>query len=124
MIMKLDQENRPSRGLFSRIRVAPMIAAVVGLLLAAPAAVAQVDKRFEWSDWWLPRNYSAHGGAIDALFIVIFWITVIALVIVQFAIIYFLIKYRHNANRAKSHFIHGNTRVEMAWTLAPAVILA
>src|SRR5215212_7421395 len=124
MIMKLDQENRPSRGLFSRIRVAPMIAAVVGFLLAAPTAFAQVNKRFEWSDWWLPHNYSAHGGAMDALFVVIFWITTIALVIVQFCIVWFLIKYRHSPNRAKSHFIHGNTRVEMAWTLAPAVILA
>ena len=124
MIMKSDQENRVSRGLFSRIRVAPMIAAVVGLLFAAPAAFAQVNKPFEWSDWWLPHNYSAHGGAIDALFSVIFWITIIALVIVQVAIVVFLIKYRHNPNRAKSHFIHGNTRVEMAWTLAPAIILA
>src|SRR5678816_1492603 len=124
MSMKSDQENRVSRGLFSRIRVAPMIAAVLGLLLAAPAALAQVNKPFEWSDWWLPHNYSAHGGAIDNLFVVIFWITIIALVIVQVAIVVFLIKYRHNANRAKSHFIHGNTRVEMAWTLAPAIILA
>jgi heme/copper-type cytochrome/quinol oxidase subunit 2 len=101
-----------------------MIAAVVGLLLCSSGAFAQVDKPFEWRDWWLPNNYSAHGGAIDNLFIVIFWITLIALILVQVAIVVFLIKYRHNPNRAKSHFIHGNTRVEMAWTLAPAIILA
>jgi heme/copper-type cytochrome/quinol oxidase subunit 2 len=124
MIMKSDQENRRNHGSFSRLRVGPILAALLGFLIGAPAAFAQVDKKFEWSDWWLPTNYSAHGGAIDALFIVIFWITLIALILVQVAMIVFLIKYRHNANRAKSHFIHGNTRVEMAWTLAPAVILA
>src|SRR3954471_17733566 len=106
MSMKSDQENRPRHGLFSRIRIGPIIAAIVGFLMAAPAAFAQVNKPFEWSDWWLPHNYSAHGGAIDALFVVIFWITIIALVIVQVAIVVFLIKYRHNPNRAKSHFIH------------------
>jgi cytochrome c oxidase subunit II len=124
MIMKSDQENRHRHGLFSRIKAAPIIAAALGLLLAAPAAFAQVNKPFEWSDWWLPPNYSAHGGAMDALFVVIFWITLIALIIVQVTLVYFLIKYRHSAKRSKSHFIHGNTRVEMAWTLAPAVILA
>src|SRR4051812_17407039 len=124
MSMKSDQENRPRHGLFSRIRIGPIIAALLGFLIGAPAAFAQVNKRFEWADWWLPTNYSAHGGAIDALFIVIFWITMIALIIVQVTLVYFLIKYRHSAQRAKSHFIHGNTRVEMAWTLAPAVILA
>jgi heme/copper-type cytochrome/quinol oxidase subunit 2 len=45
-------------------------------------------------------------------------------VIVQVAMVYFLIKYRFSPNRAKAHFIHGNTRVEMVWTLAPAIILA
>ena len=86
--------------------------------------LADVDSKFKWGDWWLPTNYSAHGGAMDALFITIFWITLIALIIVQFCIVLFLIRYRHSAKRSKGHFIHGNTRVEMAWTLAPAVILA
>ncbi|HEV8607717.1 MAG TPA: cytochrome c oxidase subunit II [Tepidisphaeraceae bacterium] len=111
-------------GPFPRIRKGPTIGAALAVLGAAPAAFAQVNKRFEWSDWWLPPNYSAHGGAIDALFITIFWITLIVLVIVQASLIIFLIRYRHSAKRAKGHFIHGNTRVEMAWTLAPSVILA
>src|SRR3954468_24241652 len=109
MIMKSEQENRRSYGSFSRIGVGPIIAALLGFLIATPAAFAQVNKKFGWSDWWLPHNYSAHGGAIDGLFIIIFWITVIALVLVQAAIIIFLIKYRYSPNRAKSHFIHGNT---------------
>ncbi len=124
MSMNFDQENRRRNGLFRRIRKLPILAAVLGLLGAAGGALAQVNKPFELGDWWLPHNYSAHGGAIDSLFIVIFWITLIALILVQGFLVIFLIRYRHSAKRAKSHFIHGNTRVEMAWTLAPAVILA
>ena len=124
MIMKSEQENRIPRGWFSRIRSGPIIAALLALLIAAPAALAQVNKPFELRDWWLPHNYSAHGGAMDALFVVIFWITLIVLIIVQTCIVVFLIRYRHSAKRERGHFIHGNTRVEMVWTLAPAVILA
>jgi len=124
MSMNFDPENRRQRGLFPHIRKLPILAAALGVFGAISSAWAQVDKKFELGDWWLPHNYSAHGGAIDSLFVAIFWITLIALIIVQVALVYFLIRYRHSAKRAKSHFIHGNTRVEMAWTLAPAVILA
>jgi cytochrome c oxidase subunit 2 len=127
MSMNFDPENRRQGGLFPHIRKLPILAAALGVFGAISAASADmnpVDKPFELGDWWLPHNYSAHGGAIDSLFVVIFWITLIALIIVQGALIYFLIRYRRNANRAKAHFIHGNTRVEMVWTLAPAVILA
>src|SRR5436305_14188764 len=124
MSMNFDQENRLRSGLFPRIRMFPILAAVLAVLGAAGGAFAQVNKPFEWADWWLPQNYSAHGGAIDSLFIVIFWITLIALIIVQVCLVIFLIRYRYNAKRTKSHFIHGNTRVEMVWTLAPAIILA
>src|SRR6266567_178144 len=104
MSMNFDQENRRRNGLFRRIRKLPILAAVLGLLGAAGGALAQVNKPFELGDWWLPHNYSAHGGAIDSLFIVIFWITLIALILVQGFLVIFLIRYRHSAKRAKSHF--------------------
>jgi len=34
----------------------------------------------------------------------------------------FLIKYRHRKDKAKGHYTQGNNRLEMCWTLAPAVI--
>ena len=37
---------------------------------------------------------------------------------------YFLVKYRYDPNKKKAHFTHGNPRLEMAWTIAPAIILA
>ena len=77
------------------------------------------------ADWkyWLPPNYSEHGGSIDLLFNWIFWITTIIFFVVEITLVVFLIKYRQRPDGRRAIFTHGNTRLEMAWTLAPAVIL-
>ena len=76
----------------------------------------------EWK-YWLPPNYSLHGDAIDTLFVWIFWITTVTFFLVEIALVVFLVKYRHRPDRKKAVFSHGNTRLEMIWTLIPAVIL-
>jgi heme/copper-type cytochrome/quinol oxidase subunit 2 len=75
-------------------------------------------------DWWLPTNYSRHGGDIDMLFYWIFWLTMIIFIVTELVLVVFLIQYRHRPEKQKAKFTHGNTRLEMTWTLAPAVILA
>lgn len=96
------------------------LAALAALPLLAIAAPAHA---FSLGDWWLPDVHSEHGPAIDRLFIWIFAITVAALVLVQVTMVVFLIKYRHRSGATRAHFIHGNTRLEMVWTLIPAAIL-
>lgn len=76
----------------------------------------------EWK-YWLPPNFSTHGDAIDNLFIWIFWITTITFFLVEGVLVWFMIKYRYRPDKRKGIFTHGNTRLEMAWTLLPAVIL-
>ena len=73
--------------------------------------------------YWLPPQLSTHGDSIDMLFNWIFWITTIAFFLVEITLVVFLIKYRYRPDRKKGIFTHGNTRLEMAWTLIPAVIL-
>jgi heme/copper-type cytochrome/quinol oxidase subunit 2 len=90
--------------------------------LAISLKTRAADVYTGWRSWSLPPNHSVHGAAIDSLFWLIFWITMIAWVAVTIVMIVFLIKYRHRPGR-RAHFTHGNTRLEMAWTIAPAVIL-
>jgi heme/copper-type cytochrome/quinol oxidase subunit 2 len=87
--------------------------ATMGSILAAPG---------EWK-YWLPPQYSTHGDSIDMLFKWIFWITTITFFLVEGVLVVFLIKYRSRPDRRKAVFTHGNPRLEMSWTLAPAVIL-
>lgn len=62
---------------------------------------------------------------IDALFKPVFWVAAGVFVLVEGGIVYLLWKYRHRRGReGVPPQIHGNTRLEIAWTILPAVILA
>lgn len=99
--------------------LAALAVACIGVLAAPSAALAGA----EWKDWWLPEDFSRHGPAMDWLFNVIFWITMVIFVAVEILIVYFAVKYRFRPDRRKGVFSHGNTRLEMIWTIVPAVIL-
>lgn len=73
--------------------------------------------------WWLPDNVFADASAIDQLFYGILWLTMVICAGVFIAMTIFLVKYRYRSGR-HARFIHGNNRLEAAWTLIPTVILA
>lgn len=73
-------------------------------------------------DWWLPPNVSTFGGDVDRLFYLIFYITGITWVLVQVTMLVFLFLYRHREGR-KAEYSHGNTTLEILWTIVPALIL-
>ena len=126
---------RRSASAFRRLplRVAAVLLVLTCLNVTPPAAAAAAETSGDTADgiygdgrfshWWLPINYSEHGDPIDALFYGIFWTTMAVFVLVEVALVYFMIKYRRRPDKKKAVFSHGNTRLEMAWTLAPAVIL-
>jgi cytochrome c oxidase subunit II len=61
---------------------------------------------------------------IDSLFRPVFWIAVGVFVLVQGLLLWFLFRYRHRGDRGDPEQIHGSRRLEIAWTIAPAVLLA
>ncbi len=63
------------------------------------------------------------GTSIDVLYRQIFWWAVVVFVVVQSMLVYTLIRYRNRPGAAEPKPIHGNTLVEITWTLAPAVII-
>jgi cytochrome c oxidase subunit 2 len=63
------------------------------------------------------------GQAIDGLYRQIFWWAVLVFVVVQSALIVTLIRYRRRPGQGEPKQTHGHTLVEVAWTLAPALIL-
>lgn len=58
------------------------------------------------------------------LFVPIFWLSVVIFVLVQGALIWAVIRFRAKRADEVPPQLHGNTKVEVAWTIAPAVILA
>src|SRR2546430_6667635 len=73
-------------------------------------------------DWWLPEIVSRFGRDIDWLFHLIYAITGLTFVLVAAAMIAFLIMYRDRPGR-RARYTHGNTTLEIVWTIVPALIL-
>ena len=71
---------------------------------------------------WLPEDVSSYGPQIDRLFTVIYYVTGATFFIVQITLLTFLFLYRYRPNR-RATYTHGNTALEIAWTIAPAILL-
>ncbi|HUK42705.1 MAG TPA: cytochrome c oxidase subunit II [Candidatus Acidoferrales bacterium] len=70
---------------------------------------------------WLPEDVSTFGPDIDAMFHLIYYITGVTFILVTILMIWFLIAYRHKQGR-RATYTHGNTTLEIIWTVIPAAI--
>jgi len=71
---------------------------------------------------WLPEDVSTYGQEIDSLFYLIYYITAVTFILVTVLMIVFLVKYREQPGR-RAIYTHGNTTLEIIWTIIPAAIL-
>jgi len=75
-----------------------------------------------WPSWMrLPEQASTYAPDIDNMFHLIMWITGVIFVIVELLLLVFLWKYRHRPGRVAT-YTHGNNRLEVIWTIVPALI--
>jgi cytochrome c oxidase subunit 2 len=63
------------------------------------------------------------GKITDGLFWITMWITVIAFIIISIAMFWFTYKYQYDENR-RAEFIPDNHKLEIIWTIVPAIVLA
>jgi cytochrome c oxidase subunit 2 len=86
--------------------------------------------------WWLPEGVSSHSDEVDHLFYVILYITGFFFFLTEAILIVFLFIYAGDggskparatgwpgALKPLQSVLHDSHRVEMAWTLIPAIIL-
>ncbi len=69
----------------------------------------------------LPEQASTYAPQIDDMFHLIMWITGVIFVVVEGVLLLFLWKYRHREGRV-AKYTHGNNRLEVIWTIIPALI--
>src|SRR6059036_3101111 len=89
-------------------------------LLAAAIALSGCAGPFPQSTL-APR--SDFGRAIDHLFTDILWWAAVVFVSVEMLLVGARVRFRHREGRPTPKQTHGHTLMEIAWTLAPAVIL-
>lgn len=92
--------------------------AVVAITILA-ACGPEVDKPYSTTS---PASPTARD--IHSLYKLVFWLSLIVFVGVQFAIIYTALRFRRlRTARRRPPQIHGNARLEIVWTVIPAVVL-
>jgi cytochrome c oxidase subunit 2 len=98
-----------------RIRAAAVLTLVLAASLAlAPAALA---------NFFTPKSGgSPNANQIDSLYKIVLYIAAFVFVVVEGALVYSVYKFRAKKNAVAAQ-IHGNTRLEITWTLAAAAIL-
>ena len=80
----------------------------------------QVDR---WNDNSLPGAASVHGLKIDALWDYNIYLITFVFVVTNSFLFYYAYKYKGKKG-VKATFLAHDNRLEMAWTIAPAVVLA
>ena len=71
-------------------------------------------------------TFDAMGPVSDSqrtLFLLIFWTGIVVFVLVMGALFYLVFRYRQRAGDGDPEQVHGNTKAEVVWTIAPALVL-
>jgi cytochrome c oxidase subunit II len=80
----------------------------------------QIDR---WMDRSLPPAASVHGAKIDALWDANMWLVTVVFLITNTFLFWFAYRYRGNTKNKAVYYPHNN-KLEMLWTVVPAVALA
>ncbi len=58
----------------------------------------------------------------NTTFAFVFWVSVVLMIAITFAMIYFMFRYHHTRNK-KAEDIHGHFGLEVAWTVIPTILV-
>ena len=95
-----------------------ILALALGMGLSSSALAAPPF----WEKCWLPEGVCTYDKDIDALFYGILILTGFVFLVTEVVLLAFMVMYRKKEGQ-KSYYTHGNHKLEMIWTITPAVIL-
>ena len=91
-----------------------LLTLVVGAITVAQALLIE----------WVPETITPEGSRVDALLWFLFWCSAVFFVLVTVVLLYAVWAFRaepDDESEGKPH--HGNTRLEIVWTIVPAILL-
>jgi len=74
--------------------------------------------------FWLPRQGSALAGEIDAVWGLVYWLSVFFFVLITTLTLFFTLRYRRRPGREMQASAAHNTPLEVFWTVVPIGIVA
>src|SRR3984885_10009007 len=117
-----DATSRPRRRpLRTRLQSARLRGRIALIALVALAALVLAPSAL--ANFITPKSGgSPNANQISALYKIVLYVAAVVFVIVEGALAYSLYKFRAKKNKVAAQ-IHGNTRLEIGWTVAAALIL-
>ncbi len=104
---------RPASPLPRRLTVAFLLALAGSAVFASSAFAGLITPE---------SGGSPNADQISSLYKIILYIAIVVFVVVEGALLYSVVKFRAKKGRVAAQ-IHGNTRLEISWTIGAAVIL-
>lgn len=95
------------------------LAALAGAMTLLAAACGGTDQPQNTFD---PQGVEAR--ELDTLISPVFLVAGFVFLLVNLLIVYVVVKYRHRSDDEIPKQVHGNAKLELGWTIAPALILA
>jgi len=71
---------------------------------------------------WLPPELTPTAHSVDGLFYILLAVVTVMFLLVEFLLIFFLIRYRRTKRNQVGYNIHGNLKAEILWTLIPTLV--
>jgi cytochrome c oxidase subunit 2 len=73
--------------------------------------------------YWFPDQASTFAPAVDSLYMLIFWVSLVFFAGIVGAMLYFVLKYRHRPGHKPQKSPSHNTALEIAWSVLPGFLL-
>lgn len=97
----------------------------VALILAILALGVLVPSVAAKDSWFFPDARSPVQREWQELFTQVFWAAAIVFIVVEGLLLYALLRFRRRKEGPQEGpHIHGNTKMEIAWTIAPTLVMA
>jgi cytochrome c oxidase, subunit II len=103
-----------------------LVARALALILVPAVALATASVAAAANGGFTPQHaHSPNAHHINSTYYLVFGFTAAVFVIVETTLVVFVWKYRSRGRRreVEGSQVHGNTRLELIWTVAPAIIL-
>jgi cytochrome c oxidase subunit II len=112
-VSRIRAALRPASPLRRRLAAVVLLATAGSLVLAGSAFAGFITPE---------SGGSPNADHISSLYKVILYVAIVVFVVVEGALLYSLFRFRASKGRVAAQ-IHGNTRLEVSWTIAAALIL-
>lgn len=78
---------------------------------------------FEGPTMTIDNTKSPENGALWSLYSLLFWLSVAVFIVVEAMLLYATIRFRRKPGDGLPKQVHGNNRLEIGWTIVPALLL-